>query len=142
MLFGDAMAEGAVQEGGDPTTRHKELTYLGGEIECQVPSQCLHGIFGHDHLNNNYKRLDQYYQKKLTPDDIDDRVFLNKNIKNLTPFKVSPYARSSQLPRQTANFMAAKQAPNDELEPPQKRQLQSGRMLNYDQHSYESITLR
>jgi hypothetical protein len=83
----------------------------------------LHGIFGHEHLNNNHKRLDQYYQGKLKLDEIDDRVFLNKVVRNLTPFKASPYTRSSMLPRQTANFIAAKQAPNDELEPPQKRQL-------------------
>lgn len=125
MLFGDALtaggALGLIQDEGTPATRHKELTYLGGDIECQIPSQCLHGIFGHEHLNNNYKRLDQYYQRKLSPDDIDDRVFLNKNIKNITPFKVSPYTRCAQLPRQTGNFIAAKNAPNDELEPPQKR---------------------
>jgi hypothetical protein len=96
MLKGDAIL---TQEGEAATMipqRHMELTYLGGSIECQLPSKCLHGIFSHDHLANNIKRLDQYYQKKLCPDDLDERVFLNKNIKNLAPFKVSPYARSSQ----------------------------------------------
>ena len=58
MLFSDAMATSSAIQNGTPAARHNELTYLGGNIECQVPSQCLHGIFGNEHLNNNYKRLD------------------------------------------------------------------------------------
>lgn len=112
MLFGNAMAE--IQGGnGTPSNMHGELIYLGGaeNIQCQIPSQCLHGIFHHDHLTNNFKRLDQYYQKKLTSsEDIDDRVFLNRSVKNITPFKASPYSRTSQqyIPKQTGNFLAAK----------------------------------
>jgi hypothetical protein len=34
MLFGDAMAESNVASEMPPATRHSELTYLGGNIEC------------------------------------------------------------------------------------------------------------
>jgi hypothetical protein len=42
----------------------------------------------------------------------------------MTPMKVSPYARSSQMPKQTSNFVQAKTGNTEELEelePPQKR---------------------
>jgi len=76
---------------------HQEAAYLGGVLEFQVPSKCLHGVFNHENLVENYKRLDQYYQEKLTPDSLDDRHFISREIRNLTPVKMSPFARTNQL---------------------------------------------
>lgn len=46
---------------GQASEHHQEAAYFGGVLECQVPSKCLHGVFNHENLADNYKRLDQYY---------------------------------------------------------------------------------
>lgn len=116
-------------------------------------SQCLHGIFNIDNLTLNIKKLEQYYQKKISPDQLDERHFITKDVKNLTPFKLSPYARNSHLPKPQhpgleSPILKIKQPggdseipQNEQLEPPTKR-VQASRMLNYDQASYEHISLK
>jgi hypothetical protein len=49
---------------------HPETSIFGEEckIECTFLSQCLHGIFNNDNLALNIKKLEGYYQKKITPD--------------------------------------------------------------------------
>lgn len=84
--------------GKDPTsplsTNHPELSYFGGSLECSLPSKCLHGIFNSENLNTNTKRLDMYYQMKISPEELDERHFINREFRgNLTPLKMSPFAR-------------------------------------------------
>lgn len=49
-------------KGFDAASQHQELSYFVSDLECQLPSQCLHGIFNNETLNTNIKKLDQYYQ--------------------------------------------------------------------------------
>ena len=71
----------------------------------------------------------------MSPDELDERHFIHSDTRNLTPFKMSPFARNSVINRQMP-ATPQKQGINDGdktgLEPPQKRILHSGRMLNYD----------
>ena len=54
----------------------------------------LEGIFDPAHLNKNYKKLDEYYQKKLVHEELDERHFINEDTKgNHTPVKITPFAR-------------------------------------------------
>ena len=113
---------------------HTEFPYFDGSSDCELPSKCLHGIFDNQNLSFNFKKLEQYYQSKISPDELDERHFINRDGRNLTPFKLSPYARTNQIQKQVTShpgnespFMA-KQAGTDLardgcLEPPQKRHL-------------------
>lgn len=87
-------------KGVDCTTNHSELSYLGLNLECQLPSKCLHGLLNSDNLNSNFKKLDQYYQQKLSPHELDERHFIQCDTRNLTPCKFSPYARNSHINKQ------------------------------------------
>lgn len=40
---------------------HSDLSCLSLNIDCVLPSKCLHGIFNAENLSNNYKKLDQFY---------------------------------------------------------------------------------
>ena len=40
-------------KGFDQGAAHNELQYFGGNLDCQLPSKCLHGIFNNENLNNN-----------------------------------------------------------------------------------------
>lgn len=49
-------------KGYDVGEVHTELGYLVSESECKMQqNKCLHGIFNNEHLNANYRKLDQYY---------------------------------------------------------------------------------
>jgi hypothetical protein len=58
-----------------------------------------------DHINANYKKLDYQYQKTLTPEDIDERIFFKDRAANLTPSKFTPFMRQGHVGK-----MAAKQS--------------------------------
>lgn len=44
-------------------------------------------------LQNNYRRLDLYYQKKLDYNHLDQRIFFKDRTANITPSKFTPFAR-------------------------------------------------
>ena len=49
----------------------------------------IFGIFNHDVLITNQKRLKTIYQQKLKhPNDLDERYFMNLNEKLKTPIKM------------------------------------------------------
>ena len=67
-------------KGYDGNLPHADLIYLGFPDECsQPPNKCLHGFLNHENLHNNYRRLDAYYTSKLTPDELDERHFINSD---------------------------------------------------------------
>jgi len=73
----------------------------------------------------------------MSPDELDERHFIHRDARNFTPFKMSPFARTSNMHKQLLPIecpFLSKQPVGDSdlLEPPHKRQLQSSRMLNYD----------
>jgi hypothetical protein len=41
--------------------------------------------------------LNSYYQKKVSSDELDERHFIHPDVRNLTPFKMSPYARETSI---------------------------------------------
>ena len=114
---------------------HSELPCLGITHECQIPSKCLHGIFNHDNLTKNYQKLHQYYERKLSPEELDERHFIQSERRNNTPFKMSPFAVNTHLNRQMpptpTKSILSEGGERSELEPPGKR-IHSGRVLNYE----------
>lgn len=50
-------------------------------------------FFNPELININYKRLDAVYQKRLGPNDLDERFFLKDRITTLTPSKITPFER-------------------------------------------------
>ena len=118
---------------------HPELPCLGINLDCQIQSKCLHGIFNSDHLNSNYKKLYQYYERKLSPEELDERHFIQSEKRNLTPFKMSPFARNTHvyrnLPPTPQKQLLSDVGDKNDLEPPPKRVLHSGRMLNYESNN-------
>jgi hypothetical protein len=96
----------------------------------------LHGVLSSDNLAHNLKKLDNYYQQKLSPEELDERHFIQMDNRNFTPFKLSPFARHSH---RVMPATPQKQAYSNDntLEPPQKRVLHSQRLLNYD-HSMDN----
>jgi len=52
-----------------------------------------------DNLPHNFKKLDSYYQQKLSPHELDERHFIQLDNRNTTPFKLSPFARNSHINR-------------------------------------------
>lgn len=57
-----------------------------------------------EHINLNYKKLDYSFQKALTPEDIDERIFFKDRAANLTPSKFTPLSRHGYVSK-----MATKQ---------------------------------
>ena len=120
---------------------------MGIDSECHIPSKCLHGIFSPDNLTSNNKKLHQYYERKLSPDELDERHFIQSDKRNFTPFKMSPFDRNTNL-RRPMPPTPSKQPITDvedkaNLEPSLKRHLASSRVLNYEQSSQDGpqITL-
>lgn len=54
-------------------------------------------------INANYKKLDYQYQKNLSHDDIDERIFFKDRAANLTPSKFTPFARQGRIGKMAAN---------------------------------------
>jgi hypothetical protein len=55
-----------------------------------------------DNINPNYKKLDYSYQKALTPEDIDERIFFKDRAANLTPSKFTPFSRHGHVSKLAA----------------------------------------
>lgn len=80
-------------KGYDSDQAHPEVPYLGLTVNCQhQSSKCLHGIFNNENLNLSFRKLDSYYQQKLTVDELDERHFINSD-RLATPLKLSPFVR-------------------------------------------------
>lgn len=130
------MKERETIKGFDNEEPHEEMEYLGVKLECSMPSRCLHGVFNASFLAQNYKKLDQYYQKKLTPKELDERHFIHTDNRILTPFKLSPFARENYMhkhaPQTPHKSMSIVSGEVENLEPPHKRILNSSRTLNYE----------
>lgn len=81
-------------KGFDLDHSHSEHSQLEDSSPCQsLPNQCFHGIFSPEFLNSNLRKLDQYYQQKLTLEELDERHFINTDTRLQTPMKFSPFAR-------------------------------------------------
>lgn len=78
-------------KGYESGQEHSEVSYFNCKVECSIPSKCLHGMFNNENLTMNIKKLDQYYKQKLTPADLDERHFINRDKANETPYKLSPF---------------------------------------------------
>ena len=50
-------------------------------------------FFAPELMAHNYRRLDKYYDKGRTGNDLDERIFLKERMANLTPSKFTPFAR-------------------------------------------------
>ena len=103
--------------GSEQGVPHSESNYFS-DLECQqLPSQCLHGIFNNEFLAQNFRKLDVYYQQKLTLEELDERHFINTDTRLQTPLKMSPFARNI-----SRNLPQTPKKDADDLEPPMKRQ--------------------
>lgn len=79
----------------------------------------------------------------MSPSELDERHFIHSDTRNLTPFKMSPFARSHMhnrnLPatphKQDFHSVVHTDQSSNGLEPPHKRVLTSGRRLNYESSS-------
>lgn len=83
-----------------------------------------------DNINLNYKKLDYYYQKALTPEDIDERIFFKDRAANLTPSKFTPFSRHGHVSK-----LATMKYPNKPGQPnfdSNKENFSSHRILTYD----------
>ena len=76
---------------------------------------------------HNFKKLENYYLKKLNHDDLDERFYIREK-KAHTPGKFTPFARQGAANKLNHQWHLAKN------EPPQlpKKQFSSHRMLNYE----------
>jgi len=46
-----------------------------------------------ERIQSNYMKLDKYYQNDFNPQNIDERIFFKERVMNLTPSKLTPFAR-------------------------------------------------
>ena len=65
-------------------------------------------------LQNNYKRLDNFYQKKLDYNHLDERIFFKDRTANITPTKFTPFARQKVhiATRSKATNLSDRSTPN------------------------------
>ena len=87
------------------------------------------GMLEGDRIYLNLKKLNAQYQQRLSPDEIDERIFLGRGSRVVTPLKFTPFARQG-----FANKGITPVKPDADMNPlAAGRQLQkSKRMLNYD----------
>lgn len=73
--------------------KFKEHDVIRGDIP---NSRCLDGIFSNSHIHYNNSSLELNYQNKLLPDDVDERYFVFKETKIMTPLRnpTSPMIRN------------------------------------------------
>lgn len=75
------------------------------------------------YIESNYKRLDHLYQSRLTPEDLDERIFIKERAANLTPSRFTPFARQGYV---------NKLSKPDSLKEQPAKNFNSHRILNYD----------
>lgn len=56
-----------------------------------------------DLIGQNYKRLDNFYKKSLTGNELDERIFYRDRTLNLTPSKFTPFAKQGYANKQLKN---------------------------------------
>ena len=77
-------------------------------------------------IHGNYMRLDKHYQNDFNPQNIDERICFKERAINLTPSKMTPFARQGHQINKTA-----KMQPKFGLTK-ENRTFSSHRVLNYD----------
>lgn len=50
-------------------------------------------FFSPRHISANYNSLNKLYEKKIVPEELDERIFFRERALNLTPSKFTPFAR-------------------------------------------------
>ena len=50
-------------------------------------------ILSPEHIQFNYRKLDKYYENRLTIENLGERIFFKERAMNLTPSKFTPFAR-------------------------------------------------
>jgi len=81
-------------------------------------------------------KLDSYYQKRLNPEDLDERFYL-KEKKPHTPGKFTPFAKQGAANKNNININITK---GNDLQIPKKTTYTSHRMLNYE--ISEQVTMK
>lgn len=101
-------------------------------------TQDRNDFFSPELINLNYKRLDAVYQKKLLPDDLDERFFLKERITTLTPSKLTPFARQGYNSKALVMKIKEKEKAAESKQaavsanPPDRKEYSSHRELDYE----------
>lgn len=77
-------------------------------------------------INGNYMKLDKYYQNNFNPHNIDERIFFKERAINLTPSKLTPFARQGHQINKTTKFQPKFGSTKE------NHTFSSHRILNYD----------
>ena len=80
------------------------------------------------YLFNNFKKLENYYIKKLNHDDLDERFYIRDKKAN-TPGKFTPFAKQGAANK---NINVQWNMAKNEHAQPQKKAYNSHRTLNYE----------
>ena len=93
-----------------------------------MESKSFEGMYDHKLIQANFSRLESFYQKRLSHDDLDERFFIRER-KPHTPGKFTPFARQGAANKAGMNFALPKI--NEQSQLP-KKAFSSHRMLNYE----------
>lgn len=84
--------------------------------------------FSPRNINANYTLLNKIYEKKMIPEELDERIFFSKRALNLTPSKFTPFARQGYANKFQKPTIGGKLGGNINKE----QHFSSHRILNYD----------
>ena len=76
------------------------------------------------YIESNVKRVDHLYQSRLTPEDLDERIFMKERAANLTPSRFTPFARQGYVNKLSKPGGSSRDQPS--------KNFNSHRILNYD----------
>lgn len=106
----------------------------------------FNGMFDYDNIRGNLKKLEAYYEKNLSPDDIDERFYM-KEKKIHTPSKFTPFARQGAINRHNllpahnnAKFLEVPGGSVPTTSNGVRGAFQSQRILNYEISENVNIT--
>ena len=102
----------------------------------------LEGMLDHTVLTSNARRLEIYYQKRLSADDIDERFYIKEHKAN-TPGKFTPFAKqgaTNKLVQQATQNQQPLSEQTSAMPQAPKKAFHSHRVLNYD--VTENVTAR
>lgn len=85
-------------------------------------------FFSPRYISANYNSLNKLYEKKMIPEDLDERIFFRERALNLTPSKFTPFARQGYANKFHKPTVGGKLGGNMNKE----QHFSSHRILNYD----------
>lgn len=85
-------------------------------------------FFSPQYIQANYNTLSKLYEKKMVPEELDERIFFKERALNLTPSKFTPFARQGYANKFHKPAIGGKLSGNMSKE----QHFSSHRILNYD----------